>query len=87
MNTMLGIPALIGALAIFGGCAATPAVISDLEEDKVVVRSGLGTSLYDIADKAGEGCALHGRWPHPVSRTCLDEYCIRKEYLFACRTP
>ena len=66
------------------GCVTTPAVISDLEEDKVFVQTGMGTTMDDLNNKARQGCALHGRKPKEISYVCLDDYCIRKKYLFAC---
>ena len=78
---------ILGILVIaflVGGCAA-PAVIADLETDKVIVQSRLGTSPEDIAAKAREGCALHGRTAVPISKQCLDNYCISANHLFACK--
>ena len=40
------------ALALLSACTAAPAVIADLESDKVVVQGGLGTSDQAILDKA-----------------------------------
>ncbi len=76
-----------GVLAIafvLGGCAAE-AVISDLETDKVIVQSRLGTKPEDVAAKAREGCALHGRMAVPISKQCLDNYCFSANHLFACK--
>ena len=72
------------ALALLSACTAAPAVIADLESDKVVVQGGLGTSDQAILDKAQEGCGMHDRVARSLSTTCLDNYCIRKNVLFAC---
>ena len=81
---------ILAALPLFGilvvaGCVATPAVISDLNEDKVVVQSGMGTTAGAIANEAQRGCALHGRRAVAISKRCIDEYCIRALHLFACQ--
>ena len=68
-----------------GACTAAPAVISDLEEDKVIVQSGMGTPDHEIVAKAREGCRIHGRTAQAISYACLDDYCLRKSYLFACK--
>ena len=65
------------------GCA-TNAVISDLEEDKVIVQAS-GGDMSVIQAEARKGCAIHNRAPVEVSYRCLDGYCMRKEYLFACK--
>lgn len=65
---------------------ATNAVISDIGSDKVkVVASGGDQNV--IMAKAQEGCALYKKQPVPLSKRCLDGYCIQSEYLFACRDP
>ena len=75
----------LGTVAIvLAACTATPAIISDLETDKVKIQGGLGTTEEMINAKANEGCAMHDRVAHPLSQVCLDNYCIRAEYLFAC---
>lgn len=77
--------ALAGAL--LASCAAAPAVIADLEEDKVVVASGMGTTDAMVQDQAQKGCAMHGRYAVAISHGCLDQYCIQKRHLFACQKP
>ena len=79
--------AYASALVLAGGlsaCGPTPAVIADLNEDKVVVRSGIGTGDAQIRIKARQGCGLHGRVARPISMQCLDEYCLARNHLFAC---
>ncbi len=66
------------------GCAAGPAVIVDLETDKVVVRKNISTPDEEVEAKAREGCALHDRVPKPLSVSCLDQYCFSSNHLFAC---
>ena len=78
--------AFVATLAVVPvGCCATPAVIVDLESDKVVVQSGIGTSETEIYAKARDGCALHGRKPrYRAIVECMDQYCFVKRTLFAC---
>ena len=80
----LGTVTAVAIATVGAGCASTPAVIADLEEDKVIVQKGLGTSDHEILAKAKEGCALHGRIPIPLSKVCLDQYCFEENHLFAC---
>ncbi len=74
---------IVCALAA-GGCAA-PAVIADLETDKVIVQGNEYTDEDAIAAKAAEGCAVHGRKAVPVSKWCTGAYCSAKRFLFACK--
>lgn len=76
---------LFGALGLLMGCAPAPAVIADLESDKVVVQAGAGTPDHAIASVAAKGCAIHEGKPVRISHICLDAYCLRKNVLFACR--
>lgn len=73
----------LAGTAVLIGCV-TRAVISDLEEDKVVVDA-TGRDRNVIDAEATKGCAIHGRLPVPISSRCLDEYCIRSAYLYACK--
>ena len=75
---------VIAGAAALGGCAA-PAVISDLEDDKVIVQGNQHTSQEDVAKKAAEGCAVHGRKAVPISQWCAGSYCSVKRHLFACK--
>ena len=75
--------AMVLALLMLAGCA-TNAVISDLEQDKVIVQA-TGNDQAVIDAKAREGCALHGRKPVAVSYRCLDGWCTQKEFLYACQ--
>ncbi len=71
--------------ALLAACTSAPAVISDLESDKVFVQTGLGTTEVDADAKANEGCAMHGRQAsEPISHQCLDQYCFSKRFLYAC---
>ena len=68
------------------GCVAKPPVIVDLEQDKVVIEGGMRTSKEALIAKAEEGCAIHGKQASEgISTRCLDPYCIRALYLFACK--
>ena len=75
--------------AVLAMCALTAcegsAVISDLETDKVVVQSSIGTDDAAIVAEARYGCALHGRVPVAISSGCVqDSDCLLREHLFAC---
>ena len=77
--------ALVG-FAVLAGCISDPAIIADLEEDKVIVQSGIGTTDGMIANEAQRGCSMHGRRAVSVGTyTCLDDYCFGKRHLFVCR--
>ena len=84
MKTMKYASAALAA-GVLASCA--PAVIADLEEDKVVVASGMGTADGMVQEQAQKGCAIHGRHAVAISHSCLDQYCIRKRHLFACQKP
>ena len=75
--------AAVGGAVLLTGCA-TSAVISDLEEDKVIVEAR-GNNAAVIDAEARRGCAIHGRTAVPISKKCIDEYCIRAQHLFACK--
>ena len=75
------------AACVLASCTSDPAVIADLEEDKVVVASGMGTTDDMVQTEARKGCAMHGRYAVAISYSCLDEFCIRKRHLFACQKP
>jgi predicted metalloprotease with PDZ domain len=60
------------------------AVISDLEDDKVIVQ-GTYADAAMIQAEANEGCAMHGKQAIPISSRCMDKYCTRRNYLFACQ--
>lgn len=67
------------------GCAAAPAVISDINDSSLKVQTGLGTTDEMVWTKAREGCSLYGKSPVRISHTCRDEYCFSKQVLFACK--
>ena len=76
---------LLAALISFAvsGCA-THAVISDLEDDKVVVQAS-GNDMNVIDAEAQKGCAIHDRTAVAISSTCADYYCTVRHYLYACK--
>ena len=71
------------ALVLFflAGCSR-PAVIADIEEDKVIVQQGLLTSMEAVMAEAERGCALHGRRAQPISTRPTPNYVTL--HLFAC---
>ncbi len=70
------------------GCAA-PAVIADIEHDKVVVQSNQYTPPAEVVAEAERGCAIHGRKAEPIStRTAgSDGWAEIQMHLFACKLP
>ena len=85
MKLMKYVGAVLASI-LLASCS-TPAVIVDLEEDKVVVASGMGTTDAMVAEEAQKGCATHGRYAVAISYGCLNASCIQKRHLFACRKP
>jgi len=73
-------------LTVFIAGCETSAVLSDVSEDAVRVQA-MGNDRAMIMPEARRGCTIYGRTPIEISYRCLDEYCIQKEYLFACKPP
>lgn len=92
------IMAMIVALML-SGCAVSqqPAVIYDLESDKVQVqayvnpfRPEANTPMEEVIREAEKACTIHERKPvGPLSsrKVCIDQYCHRFNliHLFACK--
>ena len=74
-------------LLVFGliGCAPAPAVISNISDSSLEIQTGLGTTPEMLRAKAREGCGIYGKTPVSISHRCLDDYCLRKTILFACK--
>ncbi len=45
--------AMLSVLLIVAGCAASPAVISDISDSSIKVQSGMGTQAEDVAGGKG----------------------------------
>ena len=73
------------SLCLFAFGCATRGVISDISDSSVKVQGDLFTSSDEIQRTAKDGCAIYNKKPIPLSYTCLDGYCTRKRYLFACK--
>ena len=71
-------------LFLLAGCAA-PAIISDINDSSLKIQGNAYTPMEEILAKAREGCAIYSKTPVSISFQCLDGYCIRKEYLYACK--
>ena len=84
LNASLGATAAALGSLLLVGCA-TPPVISDISDSSVKVQAGLGTPVDAVDSEAARGCGIYDKKPERLSFRCLDEYCFRKEYLFACR--
>lgn len=84
-TTTMRILCVVLAMCALTACESGSAVISDLETDKVVVQSGVGTEDAAIVAEAQYGCALHGRIPVAISSGCVQgSDCLLREHLFAC---
>ena len=71
-------------LLLLAGCAA-PAVISDINDSSLKVQANVYTPMNEVNAKAREGCQIYNKTPVSISVQCLDGYCTRKAYLFACK--
>ena len=71
-------------LFLLAGCAA-PAVISDINDSSLKVQANAYTYMGEVLVKAREGCKIYNKTPVSISHQCQDQYCIRSEYLFACK--
>ena len=84
MRAMMAAILATGALSLLlTGCMTTPPVIVDLQTDKVVVQAGEGDeAAAAAAEKALEGCSLHGRLPHYLSeqQNCSGMQCTAGTY-------
>lgn len=74
---------LIAAMMAIVGCAPRT-VLVDLEHDKAIVQSQHANN-EQIRRTAEEGCNVHNRTAVAISYSCLDNYCIQKRTLFACK--
>ena len=72
------------ALGALQACTS-PAVIADINDSSVHVQSGLGTTPTMIQREAEKGCAIYGKIPVELSYRCMDQNCIRRDTLFACK--
>jgi len=66
------------------GCAAQP-VVSDVNDSAVKIQANSLTNPDDVLATANETCGIYGRRAIRLSYVCLDEYCIKRNYLFACK--
>ncbi len=71
-------------LFLLAGCAA-PAIISDINDSSLKVQANAYTPMNEVWASARKGCTIYNKTPVSISHTCQDQYCIRKEYLFACK--
>jgi hypothetical protein len=75
---------VMAAFALLGACAS--AAISDIATDKVKVKA-TGNDQKLIMAEAEKGCAIYKRVPVALSKRCVDAYCTKSEFLFACQDP
>jgi hypothetical protein len=64
----------------------TPAVTSDINDNAVKVVAGPFTKPEALQAEAARSCGIYNKTPIPISLQCLDEYCLRKVHLFACKS-
>lgn len=84
MNCSVRTVVVLMSFGLLAACAS--AAISDIATDKVkVVAEGNDQTM--IMNEAKRGCAIYNRVPIALSKHCLDGYCMRTEYLFACMDP
>ena len=72
------------SFSLVSTACTTKALIADLKTDKVIVEAD-GSNMSIIEEEARKGCAIHNRSPIAVSKKCLDGFCRRAAYLFACK--
>jgi len=76
--------AVAACLSIVG--CAVPAVIADIEHDKVIVQAHeFMTDPAAVQAEAERGCALHGRRAVPISTRPAGNFV--ELHLFACHDP
>ena len=80
----LGIIRFFPLLILLAGCAA-PAVVSDINDSALKVQANTYTPMGEVWVVAREGCKIYNKRPVSISYQCRDQYCIRKQYLFACK--
>ena len=88
MKTLLCLTVAVAAVGTLAGCAI-PAVIADIEHDKVIVESNQHTDRAEIRVEAARGCALHGRKARFISRRIVPTSALTalEHHLFACHDP
>jgi len=68
----------VGVISLTGCKTVVPLAIVDLQTDKVVIQAGEDESATAVADKAREGCSIHGRVPLYLSerKQCGSTVCF-----------
>src|SRR5262245_5487152 len=77
------IPATLLGPLLVAACIAP--VVPDISPLRIQVDAG--TPAVEIELRARDGCAAYGKEPVAVSYRCLDDNCLRRELLFACKAP
>lgn len=80
MNRMLPLMLVLTALS----ACADPPTFQDISADRVIVMSN-GSDASVVQAEAMRGCAIYNRNPVLMSKTCTDDFCMQRRYLFACR--
>ena len=78
------IPATLLGMLFLAACAAST-VVSDTSALRIQVDSR--TPPAEIERQARAGCAIYGKEPVAVSYSCLDDNCMGRELLYACKAP
>jgi len=85
--------ALVLVLALLGGCASgprkpQPSFLVDASDGAVKVKQPFFGSSELTKAVAVEGCSVYSREAvGPLSRQCLDQYCMEQVFLFQCKVP
>jgi hypothetical protein len=77
-------PTIALSLLALAACAA-PAVISDTSNSALRIEANNWTPATEIERKAQDGCGAYKMVPVSIGMRCLDDGCVRREWLFACK--
>ena len=76
---------LILSLLLGVSACETTSVVADISQDKVVIRGTVPNfDEAPIYAQATQACALYKRHAIPLTKQCLDQWCLNRAYLFAC---
>lgn len=77
--------ALGAAAVLLTACGPQPAVISDINDSSVKVLQYPRTSNQAVTAEANRGCGTYDKKAQPLSYQCMDQYCMTKQVLYACK--
>ena len=73
------------AFHILQGVETLPVRMQRHVENTRTIVANVYTPMNEVNAKAREGCQIYNKTPVSISVQCLDGYCTRKAYLFACK--